>query len=839
MTITDPARADPVSAVQHRLEVRGKFLYVGDDKFYLRGVTYGTFRPDEDGAEFHNPEQVKRDFAMMAAHGINTLRVYTVPPRWMLDLAAQAGLRLMVGLPWEQHITFLDDRARVDSIEARVREGVRSCAGHPAVLCYTIGNEIPAPIVRWHGKRPIEGFLQRLYRAVKDEDPDSLVTYVNYPSTEYLTLPFVDFVCFNVYLESRETLQAYIARLQNLAGDKPLVMAEIGLDSRRHGEMTQATTLDWQIRTVFAAGCAGAFVFAWTDEWYRGGFDIEDWDFGLTDRERRPKPALEAVQAAFREVPFPPDTAWPRVSVVVCSYNGSRTLRDTCEGLIELDYPDFEVIVVDDGSKDRTPDIAREYGFRVISTENRGLSAARNTGMEAATGEIVAYCDDDARPDPHWLQYLAWTFLTTDVVGVGGPNIAPPGDGWIADCVANSPGGPVHVLLSDTVAEHIPGCNMAYRNWALQAVGGFDPRYRVAGDDVDLCWRLQDRGWTIGFSPAAMVWHHRRNSLRTYWKQQKGYGRAEALLEAKWPDRYNTAGHYAWGGRLYGKGLTLPLPGKSLIYHGSWGSAPFQSMYEPLPGLIRSLPLMPEWYLGILLLAAVSALGTLWRPFLAALPFLVTALALPAAQAFISAYNAHFTTRPLTPARHAQLRAVTALLHFLQPNARLIGRIRAGLTLWRRRGPSGWVPPVPRQAEIWSQTWRDPIEWLTAIERELQSSRSVVLRGNDFDQWDLTVRGGLFATARLLLANEEHGGGKQLLRIRIWPSWRPAAPVLSLTLILLLVAAASAGAWVVTGVLLLVLVGLLVRLAWEGGNAVAAANSAAHAKSLMDSVTPS
>jgi hypothetical protein len=262
-------------------------------------------------------------------------------------------------------------------------------------------------------------------------------------------------------------------------------------------------------------------------------------------------------------------------------------------------------------------------------------------------------------------------------------------------------------------------------------------------------------------------------------------------------------------------------------------------MYEPLPGLIRSLPLMPEWYLGILLLAAVSALGTLWRPFLAAVPFLVTALALPAAQAFISAYNAHFTTRPLTPARHAQLRAVTALLHFLQPNARLIGRIRAGLTLWRRRGPSGWVPPVPRQAEIWSQTWRDPIEWLTAIERELQSSRSVVLRGNDFDQWDLTVRGGLFATARLLLANEEHGGGKQLLRIRIWPSWRPAAPVLSLTLILLLVAAASAGAWVVTGVLLLVLVGLLVRLAWEGGNAVAAANSAAHAKSLMDSVSPS
>src|SRR5207253_1947001 len=81
---------------------------------------------------------------------------------------------------------------------------------------------------------------------------------------------------------------------------------------------------------------------------------------------------------------------------------------------LRLDYPDVEVVVVDDGSTDDTRAIAHGFGVRVISTENRGLSAARNSGLEAATGEIVAYIDDDAYPDPHWLQYIAAAFLSSD-----------------------------------------------------------------------------------------------------------------------------------------------------------------------------------------------------------------------------------------------------------------------------------------------------------------------------------------------------------------------------------------------------------------------------------------
>ena len=505
--------------------MRGKFLWVGEEKFYIRGVTYGPFHPDPNGVSYPQPRVVEQDFAAIAANGLNTVRTYDVPPRWLLDLAEERGLRVMVGLQVEQRASFLDDAKVARQIKELVRSKVRACAGHPAVLCYVIANEIPASIVRWLGARQVERFLEELCRLGKAEDHDGLFCYANYPTSEYLDLPFLDLVCFNVFLESQPKFEAYLARLQNLAGNRPLVMTEVGLDSRGRGEVTQAETLDWQIRTASAAGCAGVFVFAWTDDWFSRGQDVEDWAFGLTDRARKPKPALQVVRKAFEEFPFPPAGPWPRISVVVCSYNGSRTIRDCLEGLAKLRYPNYEVIVVNDGSTDETASLAQEFPFRLISTENRGLSAARNTGYQEATGEIVAYIDDDASPDPDWLSYIAAAFQKEDFAGVGGPNIPFPSDGPIASCVASSPGGPTHVLLSDTEAEHIPGCNMAFRKSWLEAIGGFDPQFRVAGDDVDLCWRLRQGGGKLGFSPAAMVWHHYRGSVKAYWKQQKGYGR--------------------------------------------------------------------------------------------------------------------------------------------------------------------------------------------------------------------------------------------------------------------------------------------------------------------------
>ena len=251
--------------MEQKVSVKGKFLYLNNEKFFVKGVTYGTFNPDNEGSQFPTADIIEKDFSMMISHGINCVRTYTVPPVYLLDIAFKYHLKVMVGLPWEQHISFLDSEERRVDILKRVQEGAGSCKQHAAILCFAVGNEIPASIVRWYGKKKIENFIKQLYNAVKKIDAASLVTYVNFPTTEYLDLSFLDFDCFNVYLETPEKLSAYIARLHNLAGDRPLVLAEIGLDSLRNGQLQQAETLSWQIKTVFARGCAGMFVFAWTD----------------------------------------------------------------------------------------------------------------------------------------------------------------------------------------------------------------------------------------------------------------------------------------------------------------------------------------------------------------------------------------------------------------------------------------------------------------------------------------------------------------------------------------------------------------------------------------------
>jgi len=793
----------------------GKFLCAGDEKLYIRGVTYGTFRAGPEGDEFPAPDTVERDFRLMAEHGVNAVRVYTAPPRWLLDRAAEHGLRVLVGLAAEREVGYLNDSHDLSAIEERVRARVRACAGHPAVLAYAIGNEIPAPVVRWFGADRIEAFLARLARVVRATDPGALVTYVNYPSTEYLDCSFADLVSFNVYLESIERYEAYLPRLQNLAGDRPLLITELGLDSLRKGTEAQASLIEGEVRASFAWGAAGVFVYAWTDEWHRSGEDVTDWDFGLVRRDRSPKPALAATARAFRNVPFASEPHGPRISIVICTYNGSRTLRDCLEGVSRVEYPDFETIVVNDGSTDAVPVIAAEYDVRLISTENRGLSAARNTGWQEATGEIVAYLDDDARPDPHWLQYLAWAFRNSRHVGVGGPNLPPPGDGWIAESVANAPGGPMHVLTSDTLAEHIPGCNMAFLRSALAAVGGFDPRFRTAGDDVDLCWRLQDNGGTLGFHAGAMVWHHRRNSVRTYWKQQLGYGRAEALLEDKFPDRYNALGHYSWAGRIYGNGLTRALAiRRGLIYHGQWGSAPFQTLHEPPASLLAMLPLMPEWHLASVALALLAALGLLWSPLLWALPLLALTLAIPVAQAVVSARFATFSGPRNT---WAARRALTTFLHLMQPIARLRGRLRHGLAPWRTRGGARPGSPLPRSFALWTEHWRAPESRLEGIQVAARSEGAVVRGGGEFDRWDLEVRGGTLGTARLLTAVEEHGQGRQMIRGRMWPHVSTLA-----RLGLAVLASGVLVAWllrspVASAVLAAAAVAFALRIAWECG----------------------
>jgi O-antigen biosynthesis protein len=768
--------APPVPGGGQRPRSAGKFIHVGGRKLMVRGVTYGSFRSGPLGVPYPDPSVVREDLLHMANAGFNAVRTYTVPPEWLLDEAAGAGLWVLVGIPWEQHVAFLDEPGLDRTIRARIHDGVLRCRGHQAILGYALGNEIAAPIVRWSGRRRIEAHLRRLYDTAKSVDPDALVTYANYPSTEYLDLPFLDVLAVNVFLESTLRLAAYLARLHSLAADRPLLVTEIGLDSLRHGQSQQARLLKEQVRAIEAGGCAGSFTFSWTDEWHRGGSDVEDWEFGLTTRDRRPKRALFALSEVFSRPGPDLEGRWPRISVVLCCYNAAATLADCLEGIEGLAYPDYEVIVVDDGSTDATAEIAARHDVRLIRTRNRGLSRARNTGIRQATGEIVAFIDSDARPDPDWLTQLALTFESSDFAGVGGPNIPPPGDGMVATCVAHSPGGPIHVLRTDREAEHVPGCNMAFRRSALLEIGGFDPRFRVAGDDVDVCWRIHARGWRIGFAPGAVVWHHARRTVRGYWRQQSGYGVAEALLEAKWPEKYNVAGHVTWGGRVYGPGTILFPFKRARVYRGTWGQAPFQQREEPTPNPLWEAAAMPEWYLVLGLLAVLSILGLAWKPLLLTLPLLLLGLGTTVTRAMLGAFRARFDGSPGRPWTLMAHRGLTAFLHLLQPLARLQGRWVQGLVPWRARTRTRrFLWPRSRLLRYWREEGREHALGLSRVEHELRQLGCVVRRDGGYDEWDLEVEGGALGAARLRSCEEWHEEGRQLLRFAIEPRPRGLA----------------------------------------------------------------
>jgi len=763
----DELLAGPVS-IAEPIRVHGKFFFAGEAKHFVKGVTYGPFATGTHNSPFPERAVVVRDFALMRGAGINTVRVFTVPPVWLLDMALEAGLKVLVGLPWSQHVTFLDSAAVKTEITRAVAAGVRACCRHKAVFAYLVGNEIPPDMIRWHGADAVRHFLKQLVRLVRQEHPGALVSYANFPSTEYLTIDFTDFLCFNVYLHDETAFRRYIARLHNLALDKPLVLTEFGIDSMRGGEEEQSRILSWQVRAAFAAGVAGTFVFAWTDEWFTGGHPVEDWAFGLVDRDRQPKAALLEVARRYKGSLPPPLPRYPRISVVVCAYNAERTMEACLASLEALDYPDYEVVVVNDGSTDRTLEISERFPFcRIISQPNKGLSVARNVGAEAATGEIVAYTDSDCVADPDWLTYLVARMETGNLAACGGPNFPPPEESLVPAAVAVSPGGPTHVLLSDEVAEHIAGCNMAFRREVLLALGGFDPIYRAAGDDVDICWRFQDAGHSIGFSPAAVVWHFRRNTVRAYINQQRGYGKAEALVYAKHPFRFNLFGQAKWLGRIYGDlSAALLLSRKPVIYSGVFGRGLFQTMYEPPSSLTALLPLTFECSVAALFLALVGIVGGGWL-WLLLVPLLATW-----AMCINGALRAPIDRRFAGP----KARALVALLIYLGPLLRGWERLKWRLKTMQTHDHIR-LAPVEQRARIqwsarafvlsyWNEESGEKEALLQGIMDFLLPQKYFVMADTGWSKWDLKIARGLWSRALVTVCSENHGGNKRLLRVR-------------------------------------------------------------------------
>lgn len=255
------------------------------------------------------------------------------------------------------------------------------------------------------------------------------------------------------------------------------------------------------------------------------------------------------------------------LTVVICSLNGAGRIGRALDAMdAQTIRDDLEVVVVDDGSTDGTGDLARARGLTVIRHDrNRGLSAARNTGMRAATAPIVAFIDDDCEPFPPWAELLMAGYADDgtgrEVTGVGGPVVPITGSGFMARYVErNNRHEPLELEL--TASQALPyrfllylrnqwttrppkprrdvysftGGNMSFRRDALLEVGGFDERFRFGSEEEDLSRRLRRTGRDrLVFVPEAWLSHRFEPTLRSVLRRNIAYGRGNALQFRKWP----------------------------------------------------------------------------------------------------------------------------------------------------------------------------------------------------------------------------------------------------------------------------------------------------------------
>jgi hypothetical protein len=368
------------------------------------------------------------------------------------------------------------------------------------------------------------------------------------------------------------------------------------------------------------------------------------------------------------------------------------------------------------------------------------------------------------------------------------------------------------VLLDDRIAEHVPGCNMAFRRDALVAINGFNPVYLRAGDDVDICWRLQAKGWRVGFAPAALVWHHHRSAVKAYWRQQVGYGEGETWLGAHHPDKF-ISGQMLWRGRIYS-----PLPfvrsfAARRINSGVWGTAAFPSVYSTDTHPLMFLPHSPLWLAASLALMIGGAAGGLlddaevaWLPIV----FGAIGWTITVARCLVFAWRSDLSGLPTigtrSPAQsRRRYRALIAWLHLVQPLARFRGRIRGMWSLPRVVGPEHvtrlpWKMPVPTLRDalassrlfgggghdrvFWSESWVSHTTLLTELTGVLRASQPTQLVEAE-DGWhadrDLSLTIGRWGWLHVRALVEEHERGRCLVRLstRLRPRFLGAVQALT------------------------------------------------------------
>jgi len=229
------------------------------------------------------------------------------------------------------------------------------------------------------------------------------------------------------------------------------------------------------------------------------------------------------------------DESLPLISVVVPMYNEEENADECILSLIKVDYPAKEIIIVDDGSSDRTAEVVAKHPVRLIRLEkNVGAAAARNEGIKVAKGDFIAFTDGDCVVDKFWLRKLIRNYANQRVGGVGGP-FRNPKSGYFSNYIDLT----VLDFLSGKKilkckVSHLATGNASFRTEILRRIGGFDPSFRASGED-ELCLRVRKAGYDLVFEPEAVVWH--KFSVLEFIKSQFRWGLYDFFIHVK-HDKY-------------------------------------------------------------------------------------------------------------------------------------------------------------------------------------------------------------------------------------------------------------------------------------------------------------
>lgn len=255
----------------------------------------------------------------------------------------------------------------------------------------------------------------------------------------------------------------------------------------------------------------------------------------------------ETAGEAFFQLDDPPP-----VSVVMAARNEEAVIERTIESLLCLDWPDYEIMVVDDGSDDRTPQILQAYAergeIRVLRKQtNEGKAMALNDALPLLRSEIVLLLDADARPQPDVLRHLVPHLVKLPWLGAvtGNPRVANT-PSMLAKLQVIEFAATVSILRrAQATWGHImtiSGVSTCFRKSAVESVGRFQPQ--MATEDIALTWQLQRAGFEIRYEPRAIFAMQVPEDLRTWWKQRtrwaKGMGqvlRRDKGIFAHWSQR--------------------------------------------------------------------------------------------------------------------------------------------------------------------------------------------------------------------------------------------------------------------------------------------------------------